>query len=137
MPTNTDGWGLGFHKKSLTNWSLRGWTGGFRGGSRVRQRNEDTRFRPLDRSDRLGPKAAGTIDPSSMAAHRKLNKGLLNLGESWSRKCAITPSRVSLKLTPSEAIIQQLTAASQTRPELISRIDFAVEVMPAGCLKKN
>jgi hypothetical protein len=23
------------------------------------------------------------------------------------------------------------------RPELIGRIDFALEVMPAGCLKKN
>jgi len=72
-----------------------------------------------------------------MAAHRKMNIGLLNLGGSLSRKCAITPSRVSLKLTPSEAIIHELTAASQMRPELISRIDFAVEVMPAGCLKKN
>jgi hypothetical protein len=77
------------------------------------------------------------MHPSSMAAHRKLNKGLLNLGESLSSKCAITPSRVSLKLTPSEAIIQELTAASPMRPELISRIDFALEVMPAGCLKKN
>ena len=26
---------------------------------------------------------------------------------------------------------------SQTRPELISRIDFALQVMPAGCLPKN
>jgi len=47
------------------------------------------------------------------------------------------PSRVSLKLTPSEAIIHELTAASQMRPELISRLDFAPEVMPAGCLPKN
>jgi hypothetical protein len=72
-----------------------------------------------------------------MAAHRKMNIGLLNLAGSLSRKCAITPSRVSLKLTPPESIIHELTAASQMRPELISRIDSALEVMPAGCLPKN
>jgi hypothetical protein len=39
--------------------------------------------------------------------------------------------------TPSQAIIHELTAASQMRLELISGIDFAREVMPAGCLPKN
>src|SRR5260370_27590259 len=42
------------------------------------------------------------------------------------------PSRVSLKLTPSEALIHELTAASQVKPELIRRLDLGPEGLPAG-----
>src|SRR5260221_14650998 len=41
----------------------------------------------------------GTIHPSSMATHRKMNIGLLTLDGSLCKSCATTSSRVSLKIT--------------------------------------